>query len=114
MQLLVHEDGSILVEACSNNFLEGSDRLSSRRRRRSSPSDGRNPVFPTKPNWWAVQATIHPDTKEVAQPGSRDVRGDLGLCGTEMITGRMFSSPIRGNTPTMKAAGSPGQVRDSF
>ena len=29
VQLLVHEDGSILAEACSNNYLEGSDRLSS-------------------------------------------------------------------------------------
>jgi hypothetical protein len=109
VQLLVHEDGSILVEACSNNYLEGSYRLSVEEETTLVAIGWKKPRLPDKPNWWAMQATIHPDTSEVARLVLGTFEGVFGLCGTEMITGRMISSPLRGNTPAMKAAGSPAR-----
>jgi hypothetical protein len=57
------------------------------------------PHLPGKPNWWSVQATINPDTKEVASLvlGTFDVA--FQLCSSDVIAGRVFSSPRRGNTP---------------
>jgi len=60
------EDGSILAEACSNNYLEGSDRLSSEEKAELVTIGWKEPHPSDKPNWWAAWATIHPDTKDVA------------------------------------------------
>src|ERR1035441_5479873 len=61
VQLLVCEDGSIVTEASSNNYLEGSYRLSSEQEAALVAIGWKEPRPPDKPNWWAVQATIHPD-----------------------------------------------------
>ena len=104
VQLLVCEDGSIVAEACSNNFLEGSDRLSSEEERSLVTIGWKEPRPPDKPNWWAVWPTIHPDTKEVAHLLLGTLEGVYALCGAEMITCRLFSSPKRGSTPASRAA----------
>jgi hypothetical protein len=67
VQLLVCEDGSIVAEASSNDFLEGPDRLSAEEEAALSAIGWNEPCLPGKPNWWSVQATIRPDAKEVAR-----------------------------------------------
>ena len=99
VQVLVYEDGSIVAEASSNNFLEGSDCLSAEQEKMLLTMGWHEPHLPGKPNWWSVQATINPDTKEVASLvlGTFDVA--FQLCSSDVIAGRVFSSPRRGNTP---------------
>jgi hypothetical protein len=99
VQLLVYEDGSIVAEASSNNFLEDSDRLSPEQEKALVTMGWNEPCLPGKPNWWSVQATINPDTKEVASLvlGAFDVA--FQLCSSDLVAGRVFSSPRRGNTP---------------
>jgi len=99
VQLLVYEDGSVVAEASSNNFLEESDRLSAEQDKALVTMGWNEPSLPAKPNWWSVQATIDPDTKEVASLvlGTLDVA--YRLCSSDVIVARVFSSPRRGNTP---------------
>jgi hypothetical protein len=104
VQLLVHEDGSILAEACSNNYLEGSDRLSSEEEAELVIIGWKEPHPSDKPNWWAAWATIHPDTKDVAHLLLGTLEGVYALRGAELITCRLFSSPLRGSTPASRAA----------
>jgi hypothetical protein len=114
VQLLVHEDGSILAEACSNNYLEGSDRLSSEEEAELVTIGWKEPHPPDKPNWWAAWATIHPDTKDVAHLLLGTLEGVYALRGTEVITCRLFSSHKRGNTPATRAARPPAQFVTPF
>ncbi len=104
VQLLVHEDGSVLAEACSNNYLEGSDRLSSEEEAELVTIGWKEPHPSDKPNWWAAWATIHPDTKDVAHLLLGTLEGVYALRGAELITCRLFSSPLRGSTPASRAA----------
>jgi hypothetical protein len=76
LQMLVYEDGSIFAEAVSNNFLEGPDRLSAEEEAALGAIGWNEPRLPDKPNWWAVQATIYPDTSKLADL----VLGTLGGC----------------------------------
>jgi hypothetical protein len=114
VQLLVHEDGSILTEASSNNFLDGSYRLSAVEEEKLVAIGWKEPRLPGKPNWWAVQATIHPDTSEVARLVLGTFEGVYGLCGAELITGRVISSPRRGSTPATRAARPPAKFVTPF
>lgn len=113
VQLLVHEDGSILAEACSNNYLEGSDRLSSEEKAELVTIGWKEPHPSDKPNWWAAWATIHPDTKDVAHLLLGTLEGVYALGGAELITCRLFSSPLRGSTPASRAA-HPAQFATPF
>jgi hypothetical protein len=99
VQLLVYEDGSIVAEASSNNFLENSDRLSTEQENALVTMGWNEPRLPGKPNWWSMQATINPDTKEAASLvlGTFDVV--FQLCSSDVIAGRVLSSPRRGKTP---------------
>jgi hypothetical protein len=51
-----------------------------------------------------VQATIHPYTFEVARLVLGTFEGVYGLCGAELLTSRVISSPRRGSTPVTRAA----------
>jgi hypothetical protein len=62
------------------------------------------PRLPAKPNSWATQTTIHPDTKEVGRLVLGTFDGVYGLCAADMITGRVLSTPRRGSTPASRAA----------
>ncbi len=103
VQLLVHEDGSILAETCSNSYLEGSYRLSSEEEAELVTIGWKEPHPSDKPNWWAAWATIHPDTKDVAHLLLGTLEGVYALHGAELITCRLFSSPLRGSTPASRA-----------
>ena len=99
LQMLIYEDGSIFAEAVSNNFLEGSDRLSAEEEEALSAIGWNEPRLPGKPNWWSVQATIYPDTSEVARLVLGTLESVYGLCGADLVTGKLFDSPRRGETP---------------
>ena len=104
MQLLVCEDGSVVAEASSNNFLEGSDRLSNEDEEILATIGWSTPRLPAKPNWWATQATIYPDTRDVGRLVLDTFERVYDLCSTDMITARVFASPRRGGTPASAAA----------
>jgi hypothetical protein len=99
LQMLVYEDGSIFAEAVSNNFLEGPDRLSAEEETELSAIGWNEPRLPVKPNWWSVQATIYPDTSKLAGLVLGTLEAVYGLCGTDLVTGKLFDSPRRGDTP---------------
>ena len=99
LQMLVYEDGSIFAEAVSNNFLEGCDRLSAEEEAALGVIGWNEPRLPDKPNWWAVQATIYPDTSKLARLVLGTLEAVYGLCGTDLVTGKLFDSPRRGDTP---------------
>jgi hypothetical protein len=98
VQLLVYEDGSIFAEAVSYN-LEGCDRLSAEEEAVLGVIGLNEPRPPDKPNWWAVQATIYPDTAELARLILATLESVYGLSGTDLVTGKLFDSPRRGDTP---------------
>jgi hypothetical protein len=99
LQMLIYEDGSIFAEAVSNNFLEGSDRLSAEEEEALVAIGWSAPRLPDKPNWWSVQATIYPDTSELARLVLGTLESVYELCGTNLVTGKLFDSPRRGDTP---------------
>jgi hypothetical protein len=99
VQLLVYEDGSIVVEASSNNFLENSDRLSTEQEKALFTMGWNEPHRPGKPNWWSVQPTINPDTSKLARLILATLESVYGLSGTDLVTGKLFDSPRRGDTP---------------
>jgi len=99
LQMLVYEDGSIFAEAVSNSFLEGPDRLSTGEEAALGVIGWNEPRLPDEPNWWAVQATIYPDTSELGRLILATLESVYGLCGSDLVTGRLFDSPRRGDTP---------------
>ncbi|MGA2805023.1 MAG: hypothetical protein ABSF89_11635 [Acidimicrobiales bacterium] len=99
VQLLLCEDGSIVAEASSNNFLEGRDRLSAAQDGALAGIGWNEPRLPKRPNWWSTQATIDPDTKEVARLVLEAFAAVYGLRDSDPITARVLSSPRRGGTP---------------
>ena len=99
LQMLIYEDGSIFAEAVSNNFLEGPDRLSAEEETELSAIGWTGPRLPSRPNWWSVQATIYPDTPELARLVLGTLESVYGLCGTDLVTCKLFDSPRRGDTP---------------
>ena len=74
VQLLVHEDGSILAEACSNNYLEGSDRLSAEEETELSAIGWNEPRPPDKPNWWAAWASTRTQETSLTSSSGRSRR----------------------------------------
>ena len=99
LQMLVYEDGSIFAEAVSNYFLEGPDRLSVEEEAALGVIGWNEPRLPDKPNWWAVHATLYPDTSTLASLVLWTLGLVYGLYDTDLVTGKLFDSPRRGDTP---------------
>ena len=91
VQLLAHEDGSLLYEASSNNFLEGADRLTSDQEQALASLGWAEPGGENRPNWWSAEATIHPDTRAVAQRVLTTLEKVFGLRASDTITGNIIS-----------------------
>jgi hypothetical protein len=104
LQILVHEDGSLLYEASSNNALGGPDCLTSDQEQALASLGWTEPGGENKPNWWSAEATIHPDTRAVARRLLKTFEEVFGARGSDMITARVLSTPLRGNTPAFLAA----------
>jgi hypothetical protein len=107
VQLLVHEDGSILYEASSNNFLEGRDRLNLQQERMLKSMGWTPPGRRNRPNWWVVEATIHPDTEAVALRLLEALKVVFSVGTSGLINARLISSPLRGCTPASQSATEP-------
>jgi hypothetical protein len=99
LQMVVYEDGSIFAEAVANDFLEGPDRLSAEQETELSAIGWSEPCLRGNSNWWAVEATIYPDTSKLARLVLGTLESVYGLCGTDLVTGKLFDSPQRGDTP---------------
>lgn len=108
VQLLAHEDGSILCEASSNNFLEGSDRLSRRQERALADLGWTEPGAESRPNWWTAEATTSPDTRAVARRLLETLEDVFGMRGSDTIVAMVLSSSLRGHTPASEAIAQPG------
>jgi len=107
VQLLVHEDGSILYEASSNNFLEGRDCLSSQQEQMLESMGWSAPEERNRPNWWAVEATIYPETKAVALRLLEALEKVFSVGSSDVINARLISSPRRGCTPASQSPNEP-------
>jgi hypothetical protein len=107
VQLLVHEDGSILYEASSNNFLEGRDCLNSQQERMLESMGWTAPGGRNRPNWWAVEATIYPETKAVALHLLETLKMVFSVGSSDMINARLISSPRRGCSPASQSLNEP-------
>jgi hypothetical protein len=107
VQLLVHEDGSILYEASSNNFLEGSDCLSSQEEQMLESMGWTRPGGRNRPNWWAVEATIYPETKAVALRLLEALDKVFSVGSSNVINARLICSPRRGCTPASQSLSEP-------
>ncbi len=107
VQLLVHEDGSILYEVSSNNALDEPDRLSPRQEQTLGAMGWNAPRGESQPNWWAVEPTISPDTKAVVTRLLETFEEVFCLRGSDVLTARVLSTPVRGYTPAFLAATQP-------
>jgi hypothetical protein len=107
VQLLVHEDGSILYEVSSNNALDETDRLSTPQEQALAAMGWNAPRGESQPNWWAIEATISPDTKAVVTRLLKTFEGVFCLRGSDVLTARVLSTPVRGYTPAFLAATQP-------
>ena len=107
VQLLVHEDGSILYEASSNNFLEGRDCLNSQQERMLESMGSTAPGGRNRPNWWAVEATIYPETKAVALHLLETLKMVFSVGSSDIINARLISSPRRSCSPASQSLNEP-------
>ena len=103
VQLLVHEDGSILYEASSNNFLEGPDRLSPEQEQALGAMGWTEPEAENRLNWWSAEATVSPDTRAVGRRILKTLEVVFCLRGSDIVTGRLLRSFLGGPTPASEA-----------
>jgi hypothetical protein len=98
-QALAFEDGSLVMETVSNHYLEGEDRWTPEQESRLL-AIGWEPPRPTKrPNWIAVEYSTSPSVEEAAERTSATLTEVFGLGADDMVFVKLFSSPIRGDTP---------------
>jgi hypothetical protein len=98
IQYLLFEEGSLQVEAVSNAFLQGANRLSDQDEHRLRMLGWQPPADQGRPNWMAVQATLVPDMAAAAQLGLDTLRTVFRVGDDDVLRLKMFSSPRRGRT----------------
>jgi hypothetical protein len=98
VQYLLFEEGSLVVEAVSNYFLEGVNRLTDQDEHQLAMLGWQPPTDLTHPNWTAVQATLMPDIAAAAQLGVDTLRTVFRVGDDDLLRLKMFSSPKRGRT----------------
>jgi hypothetical protein len=98
IQYLLFEEGSLLVEAVSNAFLEGANRLNDQDEHRLRMLGWQPPAHQGRPNWMAVQATLVPDIAAAARLGLDTLRTVFRVGDDDVLRLQMFSSPKRGRT----------------
>jgi len=98
-QALAFEDGSLVTETVSNFYLEGEDRWAPEREHRLLALGWEPPRLPKRSNWIDVQYTTSPPVDEVARLASTTLKEVFGLGASDDVYVKLFSSPIRGDTP---------------
>jgi hypothetical protein len=84
----------------SNFYLEGEDRWMPEQNGWLSALGWDPPKPPKRPNWIKVEYTTSPPVGEVAERTSATLREVFGLGANDEVFVKLFSSPIRGDTPT--------------
>jgi hypothetical protein len=97
-QALAYEDGSLVTEVVSNNYLEGVDRWTPAQEQRLTER-GWEPPSLKRPNWIGVEETTMPDVGAVVDRSLSTLRELFGFGEDDQLRVKMFSSPNRGNTP---------------
>src|ERR1017187_803757 len=98
-QALAFEDGSLVTETVSNFYLEGEDCWTPEQDGRLAVLGWEPPKPPKRTNWIDVQYTTSPPVDEVARLASRTLKDVFGLRARDKVFVKLFSSPIRGDTP---------------
>ncbi len=95
LQLILHEDGSVVMEAVADEHL----RLAKAERRHLEALGWEGPQDAGRPHWMIVEAILAPDVTEVARLCLETLRTVFHVEANDQIDVRMFSSPKRGATP---------------
>jgi hypothetical protein len=83
----------------SNYYLDGDDRLSPAQELALLQLGWERPDPPGRPNWVRVEPTTSPAVAEVACQAVRSLREVFGLGDEDRVLVKLFSSPLRANTP---------------
>lgn len=100
LQYLLFEDGSLVAETVSNEYLEEPHLLSAEDEA-VLVALGWNPPRPAddQPNWGIVEDTINPDLEAAARLGIATLRAGFSALDDDLLKVIMFSSPNREKTP---------------
>jgi hypothetical protein len=99
VQVLAYEDGSVLAEAVSNNYLATEDRWSEHDEKSLTSIGWQRPSSPEWPNWSAVFPTITPDLGQITALLLATLRSVFRLGDADFVGLILFSSPRREGTP---------------
>ena len=88
-----------MTETVSNYYLEGEDCWTPEQDGRLAVLGWEPPKPPKRTNWIDVQYTTSPPVDEVARLASRTLKDVFGLRARDKVFVKLFSSPIRGDTP---------------
>jgi len=98
-QALAFEDGSLVTEVVSNFYLAEDRRWSRDHAEQLIRLGWDAPTPPKTTNWLVVEATTSPPTGLVACRAFATLRFVFGLDLEDSLNVRIFSSPLRGDTP---------------
>ena len=99
-QALAFEDGSLVTEVVSNYYVADERQRSPDEEAQLTKLGWETPAPPKRTNWINVEYTTSPHTGLVACRAFATLRFVCGLGLDDTLTVKMFSSPIRGDTPT--------------
>jgi type III secretion system-like peptide-binding chaperone len=95
----------MVAEVVSNRYLAGSECLSGEDEGRLVELGWEPPNPPDRPNWIVVEPTISPQTASTASQVAATLKEVFNLADEDDVVVRLFSSPLRGNTPASALAG---------
>jgi hypothetical protein len=98
-QALAFEDGSLVTEVVSNHYLSDEHHWTRAQEEQLLALGWEWHVKPYLTNWINVQATTTPDVGSVVLQGLTTLRELFGLDDEGTVFVKMFSSPLRGDTP---------------
>jgi hypothetical protein len=98
-QALAFEDGSLVTEVVSNCYLAAERHWTRAQEEQLLALGWEWHIKPYLTNWINVQATTAPDVWSVARQAVLTLRGLFGLEDEGLVVVKMFSSPLRGDTP---------------
>ena len=98
-QALAFEDGSLCTEVVSNHYLAAEHHWTRAQEEQLLALGWEWHIKPYLTNWINVQATTEPDIESVADQALATLRKLFGIGDEGLVCIKMFSSPLRGDTP---------------